>query len=140
MKIGTYNVNGVNEPTCEDKYSYDRNSRLYSNTRRTFAVIIDASGCTGLISETHSSGTITEGTISTADRSDVIQSDPNFALARPAGMAAHVGGIFATSTCSRRAHVASDTSISIRYRLDGSPESSMCAAVSNTAIAMVGAQ
>ena len=76
-------------------HDQDRNRRLYSNRRTTFAVILEASECLGLMSETHSSGTITEGTIKIGDVSDDSQFEPAFALARPAGIAAHAGGNFA---------------------------------------------
>src|SRR5207249_3373776 len=106
----------------------------------TFAVIVKESGCLGLMSAASSSGTITEGTIRIADLTDVNQSEPIFTLARPAGIAAHVGGSFATSSSSRRGHTTSGASIATRYRFNGSPASSMCAAVSSTAMAMLGAQ
>jgi hypothetical protein len=65
-----------------------------------------------LMSETHSSGTMTEGTIKIGDVSEDSQFEPTFTLARPAGMAAHAWGNFAISNSSRFAHTASGTSIS----------------------------
>jgi len=121
-------------------WSQGLNNRWYSNGRTALALIVEAPGCRGLISETHSSGTIAEGTIRMGDRRDASQSEPMFTLARPAGIAAQVGGNAAVPISSRRAHTAAGTSIATRNRFKGSPESPMCAAVSNTAMAIVGAQ
>ena len=61
-----------------------------------------------------SSGTITDGTSSTAERIDASHSAPIRTLARPAGIDAHVTGSAATSSVSRRAHTSSGTSIRTR--------------------------
>lgn len=116
-----------------------RNRRLYSNGRTMRALRPAASGCWVLMTTAASSGTMTEGTTRSAAVPPLIQSDPGFTLARPAGMADHVMSSLPKSKVSLADHVASGTVISTRYRFSGSPPSSMCAAVSSTAIAIVGA-
>ena len=64
----------------------------YSHFRTLTAAMPLLSACNGLISTLYSSGTITEGTRSSAQAIDRIQADPTFTLARPAGLASHPTG------------------------------------------------
>ncbi len=76
------------------------------------------------MSDAHSSGTIAEGTNRMGDRHDASQSEPTFTLARPAGIAAQVGGNAATAISSRRAHTVSGTSIPTEEPVQGQSRSS----------------
>ena len=56
------------------------NKRLYSNNLSDLAVSPLHLGCFGLMSTTHSSETMTDGTSKTGELCEAIQSLPSFAL------------------------------------------------------------
>jgi hypothetical protein len=116
-----------------------RKSLLYSNGRTTVALSLDASGWAGFIKATRSSGTITDGTSRIALSAALSQADPTCALEAPAGMALQAGGSDAGSSSLRLRHIRGGMSMRTRYRFRGRPVSSICAAVSRTAMAIVGA-
>ena len=118
---------------------FARNSLLYSNRRTIVPDSLFASGCNGLIRTAGSSGTMTEGTSRSAEDMPRNQFAPACTLTRPAGMAAQEAGSLETSIISLAAQTSFGTSICTKYRFRGKPESSMCAAVSRTAIAILGA-
>jgi len=92
-----------------------------------------------LISTTVSSGTITDGSSTSAWSCVRYHAEPASTDTTPWGMASQPAGRASALTIRRAAQMSSGTSISITYLFSGSPLSSICAAVSSTAMANVGA-
>lgn len=87
-----------------------------------------------------SSGTIADGTSRMADTELDHQTEPMATEDLPAGIARQAGGSEETDITTRADQTSAGMSTAIRNRFKGKPLESMCADVSSTAMAMVGAQ
>ena len=98
------------------------------------------SGCREFNTHVVSSGTIADGTSRMADTELDHQPEPMDTEDLPAGIARQAGGSEETAITIRADQTSTGMSKAIRKRFKGKPLESMCADVSSTAMAMVGAQ
>lgn len=117
-----------------------RNNTSYSKGRTTVAMTFAISEWREFSTHVVSSGTIADGTSRMADTELEHQREPMDTEDVPAGIARQAGGSDETAITVRADQTSTWMSKAIKNRFKGKPLESMCADVSSTAMAMVGAQ